>query len=40
MKVSPKHRGAGDEPSIFARRFVLSRLAGFEKDMRICLVFV
>ena len=37
MKGAPKHRGTGGNSSRFARRFVMSRLGGFEKDMQICL---
>lgn len=34
----PAHRGAGvGQPGRFAERFIRSRIAGFEKDMRICL---
>jgi hypothetical protein len=31
------HRGLIDSPGKFAKNFVLDRLAGFEKDMEICL---
>lgn len=31
------HRGSGSDMAAFARQFVLSRLAGFEKDIQICL---
>lgn len=31
------HRGSGDDIGAFARHFVLSRLAGFQKDIQICL---
>jgi hypothetical protein len=34
---APRHRGAVGSNSAFARRFLQSRLAGFEKDIRICL---
>jgi len=37
MKSAPKHRGAINDPAQFARRFIDGRLAGFEKDMKICL---
>jgi hypothetical protein len=36
----PGHRGASGDDLVFARRFVQSRLAGFEKDIRICLTGV
>ena len=35
-KRSP-HRGLIDNPGGFAKQFVLDRLAGFSKDMEICL---
>lgn len=31
------HRGCANNPGAFASDFVLSRLSGFEKDIRICL---
>lgn len=31
------HRGAAEDRATFARKFLLGRLEGFEKDMRICL---
>ncbi len=31
------HRGVADNKGAFAKKFVLGRLAGFEKDMEICL---
>lgn len=31
------HRGLINNPGAFAKKFVLDRLAGFEKDMEICL---
>ena len=31
------HRGLVNSPGLFARRFVLDRVAGFEKDISICL---
>ena len=31
------HRGEADDKGAFAKAFVLGRLAGFEKDMEICL---
>ena len=37
MKGAPRHRGTGGNSSRFASRFVTSRVAGFQKDMRICL---
>lgn len=37
MGRTTHHRGAIDNPSIFVRQFVAGRLAGFEKDMKICL---
>ena len=37
MRTKPPHRGAIDNPGEFAKRFVLARLAGFEKDIEICL---
>lgn len=37
MKDAPDHRGAINDPPRFARRFVEGRLAGFRKDMEICL---
>ena len=37
MKSSPKHRGAAADMPTFAGEFIRGRLAGFEKDMRICL---
>lgn len=33
----PPHRGLPNEPERFARQFVLDRLAGFAKDIGICL---
>lgn len=33
----PAHRGAVIDPAAFAKKFVLDRLAGFEKDIDICL---
>jgi hypothetical protein len=36
LKKQP-HRGLPDEPERFARQFVLDRLAGFAKDIDICL---
>ncbi len=33
----PPHRGLPNEPAKFARQFVLDRLAGFTKDIDICL---
>jgi hypothetical protein len=33
----PEHRGLQDNKPAFAKQFVLSRLSGFEKDIRICL---
>lgn len=32
-----RHRGAIDQPAVFVQRFIGGRLAGFEKDMKICL---
>lgn len=32
------HRGSSDDIGAFASNFILSRLAGFEKDMQICLM--
>ena len=37
MGHSKAHRGAIDDIAQFADRFIKGRLAGFEKDMRICL---
>jgi hypothetical protein len=37
MKEKPKHRGANGDTAVFASNFVEGRLAGYEKDMRICL---
>ena len=37
MKTTPVHRGARVDTATFASRFIKERLAGFEKDMRICL---
>lgn len=37
MRSKAPHRGLVDNPGAFAKRFVLDRLAGFEKDMEICL---
>lgn len=37
MGDESKHRCAIDNPALFMRRFVSARLAGFEKDMQICL---
>lgn len=31
------HRGSPGDPHAFAKRFILCRLEGFEKDIRICL---
>lgn len=31
------HRGSVDNPRQFAKKFILARLAGFQKDMQICL---
>ena len=36
MSNRPLHRGTGDQGE-FAKKFVLDRLAGFEKDIEICL---
>jgi len=36
-KTTPIHRGASGDMAVFAARFVLARLSGFEKDMKICL---
>jgi hypothetical protein len=37
MESRAPHRGLGNEGGAFAERFVLDRLAGFEKDIHICL---
>ncbi len=37
MKSAPRHRGAVNNAPRFARRFIQGRVAGFEKDMQICL---
>lgn len=37
MGLGPDHRGTINNPGEFARRFILERLAGFEKDLEICL---
>ncbi|MCP3669454.1 MAG: hypothetical protein GY814_03255 [Gammaproteobacteria bacterium] len=37
MSSRPPHRGAIDNLPAFAKRFVLGRLSGFEKDISICL---
>lgn len=37
MRRKPAHRGEIDNPPAFARKFVLGRLGGFEKDFQICL---
>lgn len=37
MKNSPIHRGAVNDLPSFAERFIRGRIAGFEKDMDICL---
>ena len=37
MKGAPKHRGTAGDLTKFPLRFVMSRLAGFEKDIRVCL---
>lgn len=37
MGSSALHRGAQDNPAAFAKRFVVGRLEGFEKDIQICL---
>jgi hypothetical protein len=34
---SPSHRGAEHNVPVFAERFIRSRIAGFKKDVRICL---
>ena len=40
MGYGPDHRGANKHEGTFAKRFVLDRLAGFEKDIGICLIAV
>ena len=37
---APRHRGASGNEAAFARRFLGGRLAGFQKDIRICLTGV
>jgi hypothetical protein len=37
MGTGPDHRGAPNDMAEFARKFIEARLAGFEKDMKICL---
>lgn len=37
MGTGPDHRGAIGDVSFFARKFIEARLAGFDKDMSICL---
>ena len=37
MRNRLPHRGLAEEKGAFAKQFVLDRLAGFEKDMEICL---
>lgn len=37
MQTKVKHRGAGANGGEFAKKFVLARLDGFEKDIHICL---
>ena len=37
MGRGPHHRGAIDNIPLFAYRFIRARIAGFEKDMKICL---
>lgn len=37
MAKSLPHRGLINNPGAFAKKFVQDRLAGFEKDMKICL---
>lgn len=37
MGKRPPHRGTNNNPAAFAKSFVVARLAGFEKDIQICL---
>ena len=37
MGIGPDHRGTIDDTPLFARRFIEGRLAGFAKDMEVCL---
>lgn len=37
MESSAPHRGLGNDSAAFAERFVLDRIAGFTKDIEICL---
>lgn len=37
MGYRAPHRSLGDDAGAFAERFVLDRIAGFEKDLHICL---
>lgn len=37
MKKRAPHRGLANDNGAFAKQFVLDRLVGFEKDMKICL---
>ena len=37
MSSRPPHRGSSNDCAAFARSFVVARLAGFEKDIQICL---
>lgn len=37
MGKGPRHRGAINNPAVFARNFIQGRLSGFKKDMNICL---
>ena len=39
-RAESAHRGAPENISEFAKRFIAGRLAGFDKDMRICLTGV
>jgi len=37
MESRVPHRGLGDDSAAFAERYILDRIAGFEKDIGICL---
>ena len=40
MKTRALHRGLADQQGAFAERFILGRMSGFEKDIKICLTAV
>lgn len=40
MKNKEPHRGSFDNPGDFAKEFILARMDGFKKDMKICLTSI